>query len=89
MQALTGEITRDNPGVTPGTQSEIKVDGVVGQSIECNNPSANSGRGERDQVVAFQRADGALRYFVFVAPTPDFGKLQPTFQKILQSVRFQ
>ena len=89
MDALINEITRDNPGVAPGPQRQITVNGVRGQSVECRNPSGNNGRGEQDWIVAFQQRDGSLRYFVFVAPTPDFKQLQPTFQKILQSLTIQ
>ena len=86
LDALVREITRDNPGLVPGLQSQITVNGVTGRSFDCENPSGNNGRGEHDWIVAFQLNDGSLRYFVFVAPTPDFGKWQPTFQRILQSL---
>jgi hypothetical protein len=89
LNALIGEMIRDNPGVVPGPQREVTVNGVAGQSVECNNPSGNNGRGEQDQIIAFQQPDGTLRYFVFVAPTPDFKVLRPTFQKILQSLTMQ
>ena len=87
LDALVREITRDNPGIVPGVQSQITVNGLTGRSFDCENPSGNSGRGEHDWVVAFPQPDGNLRYFVFVAPTPEFGKWQPTFQSILQSLR--
>ncbi|MBV8708230.1 MAG: M48 family metalloprotease [Acidobacteriaceae bacterium] len=87
MDALVSEITRDNPGVAPGRQSAITVNGIQGQSVQCSNPSGNNGRGEQDWIVAFPARNGSLRYFVFVAPTPDFEKMRPTFQRILQSLR--
>jgi hypothetical protein len=67
----------------------MTVNGAAGRSVECDNPSANNGKGEHDWVVAFQRPDQSLRYFVFVAPRPDFEKLRPAFQKMLNSVRLQ
>lgn len=89
LDALIGEIAGDNPGLTRGRTKQIRVNGMAGQSVECENPQANGGRGEHDWVVAFQRPDGALRYFVFVAPNPDFETVRPAFERILNSVRLQ
>ncbi len=87
VDALIGEISGDNPGFSAGAPRAIGVAGAAGQSVECRNPQANGGRGEQDWVVAFQRPDGSLRYFVFVAPTPDFARLKPAFQQMLKSLR--
>jgi beta-barrel assembly-enhancing protease len=89
LDSLMAEISHDNPGLVPGPQREVQANGVVGRSMECNNPSGNNGRGEHDWVVAFPQPDGYLRYFVFIAPTPDFQKLQPTFTRMLQSIKIQ
>ncbi|MDQ2839912.1 MAG: M48 family metallopeptidase [Acidobacteriota bacterium] len=89
LDSLVSNITADNPGLTPGPQSTVTANGVSGQSVECNNPSGNNGKGEHDWVVAFGRQDGSLLYFVFVAPSPDFGTLQPTFNKMLQTLKLQ
>ncbi len=86
LDALVNGVVRDNPGLTPGSQTDVAANGVTGRSVECNNPSGNNGQGEHDWIVAFQRKNGSLRYFVFVAPTPDFEKLRPTFNRLLQSV---
>lgn len=89
LDALIGEISGDNPGFTAGKQKRVAANGVAGRSVECDNPSANNGQGERDWVVAFERSDGSLRYFVFVAPPSDFEKLRPAFQRILRSVKIE
>jgi beta-barrel assembly-enhancing protease len=89
LNALLNEITRDNPGVVPGRQSALTVNGIAGQSVECSNSSANNGAGERDWIFAFPQGNGALRYIVFVAPVPDFERLRPTFNRILQSLAVQ
>jgi hypothetical protein len=39
--------------------------------------------------VAFPSRDGSLRYFVFVAPTPDFEKIRPTFAKMIETIRVE
>ena len=86
---LIDEITRQNPGLRPGYQANVKSgNGVLGRSVESNNPSANNGQGEHDWIVAFDAGDASLRYFVFVAPQPKFEQLRPTFDKILNSLRF-
>ncbi len=65
------------------------ADGFSGKDVECENPSENNGRGEHDWIVALQQRNGSLRYFVFVAPTPDFEKLRPTFAKMAQTIRLK
>lgn len=88
LDALIDQIVHDNPGLVAGRHSDIKVNGVSGHSVECDNPSGNNGKGEHDWIVAFPQNDGSLRYFVFVAPTPDFEKLRPAFKRMLETVRF-
>ena len=87
FQALLDTITSDNPGMVPGETAAIPAAGTTGRSVESNNPEANNGKGEHDWLVAFPQSDGSLRYFVFVAPTPDFEKLRPTFTKMLRSLK--
>ena len=89
FHALVSEIAQENPGISPGPERAITANGIVGRSVDSNNPSANNGKGEHDWIVAFGQPDGSLRYFVFVAPSPDFDKLRPTFQRILQSLTIQ
>lgn len=88
LNSLVSSIAEDNPGLVAGPQSEVAIaDGLSGRSIECNRPAGNNTRGEHDWIVAFPQRDASLRYFVFVAPTPDFEKLRPTFAKMLQTLR--
>lgn len=89
FDALLSEITRENPGMRPGQESELEINGMTGRSVQANNPSANNGTGEHEWIVAFPEADGSLRYFVFVAPAPDYPKVQSAFKRILRSVRVQ
>lgn len=89
VDALIGEIARDNPGFVRGRRKSITLNGIDAQTVECENPQANGGRGEHDWLVAFHAPDGTLRYFVFVAPSPDFERLRPAFQRILRSVQLQ
>ncbi|MGA8593276.1 MAG: M48 family metallopeptidase [Bryobacteraceae bacterium] len=89
LNALLATITSDNPGLTPGEPGAIPVAGTTGRSVQCDNPQANNGKGERDWLVALPQSDGSLRYFVFVAPTPDFEKLRPAFSKMLRSLKLR
>jgi hypothetical protein len=89
LDALVAEITRDNPGLVPDPRTHATAAGGAGRSVECENPSGNDGKGEHDWIVGFQHRNGALRYFVFVAPTPDFEKLRPTFSKMIETVKLQ
>ena len=87
FDALINEIASDNPGFVAARPNPITANGAPGRSVECDNPSANNGKGEHDWVVAFRQPDGSLRYFVFVAPGAEFEQLRPAFQRILQSLK--
>ncbi|HEV2278896.1 MAG TPA: M48 family metalloprotease [Acidobacteriaceae bacterium] len=84
--ALLSDLSSDNPGLQPSSATTIRVAGQTAQSAESVDPNANGGRGEHDWIVGLPGQDG-LRYFVFVAPEPDFPTMRPTFQRILESVR--
>ncbi len=89
LDALVSEIGGDNPGLVSGTQSQFAVHGAQARGVECDNPSANNGRGEHEWIVAFQLPDGHLRYFVFVAPKSDFERFRPTFRRIVENIRLE
>jgi hypothetical protein len=92
FNALVNELSSQNPGTRSGAVSNVTVAGQAAQSVQSVNAAANNGRGERDWIIgvpASGSAGGALRYFVFVAPEPDFNAMQPTFEHILNSIRFK
>jgi beta-barrel assembly-enhancing protease len=89
LNALISGIARDNPGLSPGPAKKFTAGGIVGRSIECDNPSANNGKGERDWIIAFPQNGGILRYFVFVAPSSDFNKLRSVYTRMAQSIVLQ
>lgn len=86
--ALLNDLSSDNPGLQPSSVTTIQVAGRNVQSADNVNPQANGGRGEHDWIVGFPGKDG-LRYFVFVAPEPDFAAMRSTFDRILHSVRME
>jgi beta-barrel assembly-enhancing protease len=89
LNALISGIARDNPGLSPGPAKNFTAGGIVGRSVECDNPSANNGKGERDWIIAFPQSGGILRYFVFVAPSSDFNKLRSVYTRMAQSIVLQ
>jgi hypothetical protein len=91
-QALVQGMQRDNPGLQPaGEMSNIDVNGVQGRSmyLRGNSPVQQNGQPapERDWLVTLPNPQGGVTYLVFIAPEHDFNKLQPTYQKMLQSLR--
>ena len=88
FDALLAEITRENPGLEPGQAARIDLGGVAGETAHAVNRSANGGRGEHEWIVGLPR-NGAMRYFVFVSPEPDFNAMRPTFERIINSIRPQ
>lgn len=87
LDALVAEITHDNPGLVVDARTHGTARDGAGRSVECDNPAGNHGKGEHDWIVAFQQRDGSLRYFVFVAPVPDFEKMRPIFARMIETIR--
>jgi len=88
FSALLGDLTRDNPSLEPGSSTRLNVNGVTAENAHCVDRKANNGRGEHDWIAGIP-ANGGMRYFVFVAPEPDFNNMRPVFDRILNSVRLQ
>lgn len=88
FDALLSELSRENPGLQPGSPSRIQIGNIEADSAHSVNQSANNGRGEHDWIVGVPQKN-AMRYFVFVAPEPDFEKMRPTFEHIVNSIRLE
>jgi beta-barrel assembly-enhancing protease len=91
-QALVQGMQKDNAGLRPaGEVSNIEVNGVQGRSmyLRGDSPVQQNGKAvpERDWLVTLPNPQGGLTYIVFVAPEHDFSKLQPVYQKMLESLR--
>ncbi len=71
----------------------IQIAGVRGRSVYMESTSPFPGAGgkpqkETDQLITIPRKDGAVVYLVCVAPSHDFDRLRPTFERMLQSTEF-
>ena len=92
---LLDQLRQSNPDLRAvGSDQNITVNGRNGKSVMLMGPSplkdqSNKAERERDWLVATQRQDGSVIYFVFIAPDQDFAKLQPSFEKMLRSLKTQ
>jgi hypothetical protein len=82
----------DNPGLqADGNATTINVNGTQGRAmyLRGNSPIQQNGKpsAERDWLVVVPNPRGGVTYLVFVSPERDFSKLQPVYQKMLDSLR--
>jgi beta-barrel assembly-enhancing protease len=74
-----------------GNPRVIRVNGVEGRSIDLmgSSPVEQNGQPlrEHDWLVTLPSGQGELLYLIFIAPENDFGRLRPTFEKMLDSLQ--
>jgi hypothetical protein len=97
IDQVTEAIVRSIEGTSGDTRAvgdaaDITIAGARGRTVHLQStsdfPDANGqAQKERDQLVTIPRPDGTVIYLIFVAPESDFQSLNPTFQKMLQSVQ--
>jgi Zn-dependent protease with chaperone function len=86
-QDLIAQLSQSNPGLqTGGRQQNIRVGGSQGLVTTLYNQSPMGGR-EVNMLVTTQRPQG-LFYLVFIGPERDFQQLQPIYEQMLRTVRF-
>ena len=85
---LLAELSRENPGLQPGSPSHVHIVGGSAEAVHSVNPSANNGRGEHDWIIGVPQNE-AIRYFVFVSPEPDFNTMRPIFEHIVNSINLR
>ncbi|MBZ5507310.1 MAG: M48 family metalloprotease [Acidobacteriia bacterium] len=91
---LAEGLVQQNPGMrVSGEMKPLEHKGTQGRSVELmgNSPLQLNGQPlpERDWLVALPRAQGGLLYLVFVSPARDFNQLNPTYQKVLESLELR
>ena len=86
---LIEQLQHSNPGMRViSRRQRTWVGRQRAVSLTLRGSSPVRGETEMDWLVSTLRPDGTLWYIVFVAPEQDFGALRPTFERMLDSVRF-
>jgi len=92
---LIASLKQSNPDLRLiGRDEDIRVNGVLGKSSDLVGSSPiKDAQGattrERDWLITFPRPDGSLLYVVFISPDQDFGRLRPTYEQMLRSLKMK
>jgi Zn-dependent protease with chaperone function len=99
LDQLTSELVqamqKSDSNLRPiGSTQNTDVAGSQGRSVMMETISPFDGANgkpqqERDWLVTVPRGDGSVLYMVFIAPASEFGRFQPTYQNMLNSVQLQ
>lgn len=93
-QGLIQNLQATNPGLRVYNSSrKIKVAGADALStmLAGSSPIQQGGKPlpERDWLITLARPQGGMMHLVFIAPEGDFTKLQPTYQKMLDTLQLR
>lgn len=93
-QDLIQNLQQSNPGMKQsGSIRSRDMNGVSGREVDLtsNSPIEQNGSPlpELDRLVVRAASNGNYLYLIFIAPERDFAALQPTFQKMLDSVQVE
>lgn len=91
---LVQSLQQSNPGLRQsGDIRSIDVNGAQAREVDLAGASPIQQNGsplpEHDWLVLREGSQGSYVYLIFIAPERDFAALQPTFQRILNSVRLE
>ena len=91
-QDLIQSLQQSNPELhVRGELRAIRVSGISARSVDLSgaSPVEDSGRAlpEHDWLVTLPNSGGGLLYAIFIAPETDFGKLRPTYEKMVDSLQ--
>ena len=94
MQDLIQNIEHSNPGLQQnGTIRSIDVNGISSRTTYLlgNSPIQRNGSPlpERDWLVLVPGSGGAFLYVICIAPERDFSALQPTYRRMIDSLRLE
>lgn len=86
---LVRQIRQANPYLerASGSDRRTTVAGRPSITVRLAGQSPLTGRDEQVNVVARQLADGHIVYVLLIAPSNDFAALQPTFDRMVRSMR--
>ena len=86
---LIEQLRHSNPGMRVfRRRRQLSLDRQQAVSVMLRGRSPVRGENELDWLVCTLHPDGTLWYVVFVAPERDFATFRPTFERMLDSVRF-
>ena len=91
---LVENLQQANPGLRQsGDIRRIRANGADARAVDLTGDSPLEDNGkplpEHDRVVVRPGPGGAYLYVIFIAPERDFGALQPSYQKMLDSLQVQ
>jgi beta-barrel assembly-enhancing protease len=92
-QDVAANLQRGNPGIRPsGEIRRLDVNGVSGRvlDLESNSPIQQQNGTplpERDRLVVVPGSYGEYFSLIFIAPGKDFAALNPTFERMLNSLQ--
>ena len=89
---LIQSLQQTNPGLKVyESPRKIQVAGTEGLSTMLSGSSpirqGDQPVPERDWLITLPRPEGGMMHLVFIAPENQFGQLQPTYQKMLESLQ--
>jgi hypothetical protein len=93
-QDLIQNLQQSNTGMRQnGSIRTASVNGTQGREVDLSSASPIQQNGsplpERDRLVLVPASNGNFLYLIFIAPERDFGALEPTFEKMLETLRMQ
>jgi Zn-dependent protease with chaperone function len=93
-QDLIQNLQQSNPGMrVNGEITSVNVNGIQGRAVDLtsNSPIQQNGKpvSEHDRLVVLPRPDGSYLYLIFIAPEKDLAALQPTYRRMLDSLRIE
>ncbi|HEV2697819.1 MAG TPA: M48 family metallopeptidase, partial [Terriglobales bacterium] len=93
-QDLVQNLQQSNPGMRQnGTMRTVSVSGTAARELDLSSTSPLQQTGnplpERDRLVVVPASEGSYIYLIFIAPERDFGALEPTFEKMLTTLRVE
>jgi hypothetical protein len=92
-QQVFQALARSNPGMRAiSAKTNMNVNGMPASVVNLMGQSPLSSQdgqavAERDVLLTLQRRDGSVLWMLFIAPEPHFNSLEPTFQRMIQSLR--
>lgn len=86
---LVRQILQSNQGMREVSHQSARVGGRQALATQLSGRSPIKGETESDWIFTVRLRDNSLFYAIFIVPESDYRTYQPTFQQMLDSVRFR